>query len=174
MDERSAEQLAALWTRWQPSVASFVAASLGDHAAAQDVVQNVAVVLVRRFKEYDRSRPFVAWAIGIAKKEVLRYRRECQAAQPGLDERTIERLSVAFEHRASEVTDVHLALMRCLQQVRGRARAVLERHYAEELKLSQIAQQLGAAPAAIRMLLIRTRQRLRECIEQRLGRGAVR
>ena len=42
-----------------------------DFQEAEDLLQDVAVILLRKFPEYDAQRPFVARAIGMAKREVI-------------------------------------------------------------------------------------------------------
>jgi len=69
------EQFTRRWTEAQPIVAGYINAVVADFQEAEDLLQNVAVILLRKFPEYDGQRPFVAWAIGIAKREVLMARR---------------------------------------------------------------------------------------------------
>ena len=47
-------------------VAAFVLSIIPDFHQAEDVLQQVAVVLVREFGQFDTSRPFLPWALGIA------------------------------------------------------------------------------------------------------------
>ena len=70
------EELTVYWVQAQPLVLSFIASLVPDFKEADDILQNVALVTTRRFAEYDRQRPFVAWAIGIAKDEIENYRRK--------------------------------------------------------------------------------------------------
>lgn len=70
---QEAEELAALWTSAQPVVAAFIRVLVPRHDDSDELLQETAVVLVRRFQEYDRHRSFVGWAIGIAKMKVLTY-----------------------------------------------------------------------------------------------------
>ena len=61
------------WTQAQPAIAGYIAALVPDPHAADDVVQEVAVILLRKFAEYDPARPFIAWAMGVAKgREAMR------------------------------------------------------------------------------------------------------
>ena len=55
-----------LWKRARPSVASFIASVVPNLDDADDLQQRVAVAVVRKFADFDRSRSFAAWAIGIA------------------------------------------------------------------------------------------------------------
>ncbi len=70
------EQLTVEWTKAQPVVAAYISSLVPDFHDAEDILHQVAVTLVQKFDQYDRQRPFVAWAIGIAKYEVLKHRRK--------------------------------------------------------------------------------------------------
>ena len=54
------------WTRAQVSVGRFIRSFVRNRAEADDVLQEVALVIVDRFETWDSNRPFVAWALGIA------------------------------------------------------------------------------------------------------------
>ena len=58
------------WLKFEPSVSAYVFASISGFHDAEDVVQRIAQELARRFDEYDASRPFVGWALWIAKSRV--------------------------------------------------------------------------------------------------------
>lgn len=57
--QEQSEQLAARWTQAQPVVAAYIRTLLPDFHQAEEVLQRVAVVLVRKFEAYDASKPFV-------------------------------------------------------------------------------------------------------------------
>ena len=69
------EQLAALWTDAQPMVAGFILSLVRDVHDSDDILQNVATIVVRKRAEYDQDQPFTRWAISIARLEVLKHRR---------------------------------------------------------------------------------------------------
>ena len=62
-----AREAFAQWTLAQPAVSAFVQAMVPDRAERDDVLQEVAMAVLESFGSYDRSRPFVPWAIGIAR-----------------------------------------------------------------------------------------------------------
>ncbi len=66
MEPHQTEQFAALWTAAQATVSAFIRTLIPDLHQADEVIQRVAVALVRKFDRYDPTRPFVAWAIGVA------------------------------------------------------------------------------------------------------------
>ena len=68
-----------LWTAAQPAVSGYVRSLVRDRAVADEVLQETSLVLFRRFEEYDEQRPFVAWALGIARFQVLSLNRDAGA-----------------------------------------------------------------------------------------------
>jgi len=172
MNSREVEELTLLWTAAQRTVAAFLRTLVSDPHQSEDLLQRVALVIVRKFSQYDRSRPFTAWAIGIAKQEVLAHRRRHKTDRHLFDDAMVERIALTYEHRLSNgLSEFHDALQQCLEKLQGRAKEAIDFHYSHGLKSSQIAQQLGLADGAVRMLLSRARNALRACVEQQLGRS---
>ncbi|MFM8698066.1 MAG: sigma factor, partial [Phycisphaerales bacterium] len=67
----STRRALADWTRAQPAVSAFVHALVHDRAERDDVLQDVAVAVLESQHRYDPARPFLAWALAIARNEVV-------------------------------------------------------------------------------------------------------
>jgi RNA polymerase sigma-70 factor (ECF subfamily) len=170
MEPHQAEQFAALWTSAQPTITSFIRMLISDYQQADDVLQRVAVTLVRKFDQYDPSRPFGAWAIGVAKFEVLYYRRERATDKHIFGDSVIEHIASRYEVLVEDTDPIRDALQLCLDQLKGRSRDVIELRYRRGMKSSSIAQEMTLSAGAVRMLLCRARESLRRCIERRIAR----
>ncbi len=172
MSPRDVEELTLYWTAGQRAVSAFLRTLIPDPEQCQDVLQQVAVVVVRKFQEFDRSRSFNAWMIGIAKQEVLVMRRRQRTDRLVFSDAMVERIAETYQcvlgHLTSDTAD---ALEHCVQKLRGHARTVIGLHYSDGLKTVEIAQRLQMEHGAVRMLLSRARKILRECIERQLGRS---
>src|SRR6266704_5974611 len=96
------EQFTRRWTEAQPIVAGYISAVVPDFQEAEDLLQDVAVILLRKFPEYDPQRPFVAWAIGIAKLEVHMARRRHARNLLSYKADLLERIGEAYEELAPE------------------------------------------------------------------------
>ena len=162
------EQFTRRWTEAQPIVAGYINAVVPDFQEAEDLLQEVAVILLRKFPEYDAQRPFVAWAIGVAKHEVLMARRHHARSFLSYQADLLERIGEAYEELAPEFEDRSRALRECLRSVKGRAGELLWLRYEESLKPNSISKRVGIAVVAVRVMLSRTRTALRECIERKL------
>jgi RNA polymerase sigma-70 factor (ECF subfamily) len=169
MQPHQAEQFAALWTAAQPTITSFIRMLIPDFQQADEVLQRVAVTLVRKFDQYDPSRPFGAWAIGVAKFEVLYYRRERATDKHVFGDDVIDHIASRYEVLMEDVDPIREALQLCLEQLKGRSRDVIELRYRRGLKSNSIAQEMTLSAGAVRMLLCRVRETLRRCIERRVA-----
>src|SRR5437667_9235443 len=119
------EQFTRRWTEAQPIVAGYINAVVADFQEAEDLLQNVAVILLRKFPEYDGQRPFVAWAIGVAKREVLMARRRHARNRLCYQADLLDRISETYEELAPELEDRSRALRDCLRTIQGRAGELL-------------------------------------------------
>jgi RNA polymerase sigma-70 factor (ECF subfamily) len=167
------EQFTRLWTETQPRVAGFLAACVPDFHTAEDLLQNVAVALLREFHDYDGTRPFVAWAIGFAKIEVLRHRRAQARSILDFQPELIEALAADYLAILPELDRRTEALRHCTARLQGRSGEIVRLRYAEDLKPRDIASRLGLNSLVVRVALNRTRDALRKCIERRLRTEAA-
>lgn len=167
MDSQQAEDFAAQWTAAQPAIAAFVRSLVPDLTGAEEVLQRVAVALVRKFDRYDKSRPFVAWAIGVSKFEVLYYRRQKATDKHIFDDELVERVAESYQEIIEKFNPMRDALNKCMQELDERSRHVLKLRYADELPTPRIAQQMKVSVGAVRILLWRVRGALKRCMEQR-------
>lgn len=168
MDD-SIRQATRLWTLAQPAVSGFVASVVRDFRDRDDVLQDIAVAVVESFHRWDSERPFVAWAIGIARNQVGLYlrKRRRDAKVLEFDPEVMDQLEIAFVAVASEELPKLDFLRDCLKSLEGRARAMFELRYQQDLKPAAIAENIGMTANAVAKSLQRVRDQLRDCIELR-------
>ena len=169
MDQERNEELARLWAGAQRAVGAYILSLVPDFHEAEEILQRVAVVLVRKFEQYDSKVPFVAWAIRVAQYEVMYHRRQRATDRHVFDDQLMERVTEAHVRLAEEASPAEEALRECLKRVTGRSRQAIDLHYGEGLKPAAVAEKLGVGAGAARMLLLRVRALIRECVEARLA-----
>jgi RNA polymerase sigma-70 factor (ECF subfamily) len=173
MDPRT-RQAFALWTQAQPAVSAFVLALVGDRAVRDEVLQDVALAILEGFYGYDASRPFLPWALGIARNEVANARRRRGRFPTQLSD-AAER---ALVDAVAEVSDDERArlshLAECLRKLDGRPREICDLRYRAALSPARIASALGIQPNTVSKALQRVRDELRACIEERLAAEGAR
>src|SRR4051812_47493908 len=110
------------WQGAQAAVSGFVRALVGERDAADDVMQEIAVDLWRSYARYDPARPFIAWALTIAKHKIQDHRRRRARSRAAIvDPELIEAMAAVAAEMEDDLADQRHALQGCLQDVTGRA-----------------------------------------------------
>lgn len=168
LDQNDQERFMRLWTATQPSVANYLHALVRDRAAAEDLLQETALLIFRRFAEYDESRPFVAWALGVARFKVMGLRRDAARSLLVFDDESLESFTETWVEQTTGASDRGAALEHCIDKLADHARRMVRLRYFEDLSAGQIARTLGGREGNVRVALQRIRTQLRDCIERRI------
>jgi RNA polymerase sigma-70 factor (ECF subfamily) len=168
-ESESRQQFTHLWLQAEPSVSAYVFASVSGFHDAEDLVQQIAQELARRFEQYNPDRPFVAWALWIAKSRVIDFYRRKKRDQLVFSAEILDDLGQAIAEQSGERHERREALEQCLEQLPERSRRLLDLRYVEDLPTSQIATATGSTAGSVRVLLTRVRGALAECIHRRLA-----
>lgn len=169
-DSDSIKRLTLEWTRAQPAVARFVRSFVRNQADADDVLQEVAMTIVDRFEKYDPSRPFLGWALGVARNLVkVHFRKQLRRPPTVEDETAVDRVAEAFELLQPDLEDMKEALVECIERVPAADRRILAMQYEEDLKPAAIAKKVGKTPNHVAVLLHRVRSGLRRCVERKVN-----
>lgn len=113
---------------------------------------------------------FCAWAIGVAKYEVLYFRRERATDKHLFGDDIVEQIASRYEILAEEVDPIREALKHCVDELKGRSGKIINLRYASGMRATAIAKEMTLSPGAVRMLLCRVREKSRRCIEKRMRR----
>lgn len=165
LDLADHDEFLRLFTSVQPALRRFVGYHLpgGRQQEIEDVLQETALVLWRKFALYDPDKSFTSWALGIAHHE-LRHSRRSLSRQPlALDEKTSELLA-----RRAEMTPGldgrRSRLDHCMSKLDARSREALTLYYEKEFSTAQIAETFRVTVNMVRLLLFRTRNSLARCM----------
>ena len=148
----------------QPRLYSFIMTLVGDLDAAKDVLQQTNLVLWEKRDQYDPTRPFDAWAFGVARLEALTHTRDnardrlvfSEAAFNALADEAIEDSATLDARRA--------ALRHCMAKLTDHQRQLITARYTAEANVSSMAEQLGRPVGSVSVALTRIRKSLAKCI----------
>ncbi|MBI1370694.1 MAG: sigma-70 family RNA polymerase sigma factor [Planctomycetes bacterium] len=164
------ERFTRLWVTAQPALSTFISTVVVNAADAEDVLQNVALTAARDFESYDPSRPFLPWAMTIARHRVIDHHRQRSRQGSSLSPQTVEQLASVCEQTLS-AGDEHArmqALRVCMNTLPDKQRRMLSMRYHEDWSGAKIAQAMGMSVNAVFLMLSRLRSQLAECIDRRL------
>jgi RNA polymerase sigma-70 factor (ECF subfamily) len=159
-------------TEAQISLRAYCEAALGHGEDSKDAWQRTNLALWRKAASWNASIPFLPWATGFAKFEVLAVIRDRQRERVLFDSDVAELMAeTAFHHAPTpHARSAHLGL--CLEKLPRRHREILHLHYVSGLSIAEIAESRKMGLSAVKVFLLRVRRALAECIQQQETREA--
>ena len=154
----------------QRALFGYLLAAVRDFQRAEDLLQQVTLILWKKFGDYRRDAPFLPWAMGVARNEILhhfRARKESTLPLEMLDE--VTGVLVAEEDALSEESR---ALADCVKGLPDGDRSLLRSRYEEGTPLAALAARIRQTLAAVNMRLVRIRKTLLDCAERSMAEGA--
>lgn len=161
-----------LFVAHQAAFRGFLLSLVHDYHAVDDLVQELAARMWRRFGEYDAARPFVAWGLGFARLVAFEWRRRQARLPVPVDEPTLHALAELAAERAAGDDARREALHECLRHLTDHQRRVLHARYHDERSVAQIAAAAQRTEMAVYKVLKRAHEVLLECMQRALGRAA--
>jgi len=167
------EALEAIIRHYQGPVRAWVAAHCPPGGDADEVAQRTFLVAFTRIAEFKEGTNFGAWLFAIGRFQLL---TEITRLRRLADYRTRygrDLFSRELERRAQEpdeTTAERLQYLReCLETIDVPGRRLIAWRYTDELPLQEMAARTGRSVAAIKKQLWLLRQKLQQCIENKLA-----
>lgn len=139
-----------------------------DPESARDIVQNTNVVLWQKYDQFEEGSNFIAWALSVARLEVLAYVRSRSRDRHFFDLDLIATLADSAKNRASTSSRMVDFLEECMQLRTPDERRMLNERYKLGFSVNEMAEQHECSPSAMSQKLSRIRQKLQECIGRRM------
>jgi len=171
--QAKASQFAAHLAAAQERLFGYIHSLVRDFNDADDLFQQSAIVLWRKFDSFDPSRSFIAWAMGIARFEITNFLRTRGRSRLYFS----DDLNLMLIEAQEDMTDDELearraALSKCVERLRERDRTLLNDFYGGGLKVIDFAGQVGRSSHSVHNSLRRIRRGLFECIRRTMGGAA--
>lgn len=148
----------------------FIFAMLQNRADAEDVYQQTAVVLWRKFSAFERGTNFLAWAIRVAQFEVKDYVKARRRRKVFFNDEILDAIAAQYQVESNEFRERRLeALNKCMKKLSERDRDLLDRCYSVERDFRKIARDEGKTISAIYQAISRIRKALYECVQRSLA-----
>lgn len=158
-----------LLVQHQHQLLRFILPLVGDLNDAQDVLQETAKALWRKFGDYDPAQPFLPWARQFARNEVLMHHRRRKRIT-FLSEELLEQLAEREATRDELACRRQAALSGCLEKLPEADRRLVHRRYLDpHASVDGLAQELGQTANVLYKSLGRIRKALLSCIEHSLA-----
>jgi RNA polymerase sigma-70 factor, ECF subfamily len=157
------DEFLRLFTAHEPAVHAFVRSLVPTRDDAREVMQEVAIVLWKKFGSYETGEDFRKWAFGVARYEVLAYTRDKARDRHVFGDEVLDLLATEATESAHYLSAQREALELCLEKLPLDQRNLLNAAYAPGARIDQLAARLGRTAMAFYKTLHRIRIALTEC-----------
>ncbi len=160
------EQFLRHYSAHEPAIRAFVRRLVPARTDVPDVMQEVALVLWKKFENLPDPDDFRRWAFGVAKYESLAWFRDKRRDRLVLAEDVLEQL--AQDATALEpVLDSHrVGLDSCLEKLPAEQRALLLAAYEPGARIQEIAERSRRTVGGFYQWLHRVRLQLLNCVRR--------
>jgi RNA polymerase sigma-70 factor (ECF subfamily) len=161
------DEFVRLYTQHQRRVYIYLLSLVHSVADAEELLQETAFILWKKFDEFLPGSNFGAWACRVAYLEAAKFRQRHKGELP-LSPQFMERIA----QQAAKVSDL-LELRAdvfnyCMDRLADMDRQLITRRYTPGGRVQTIAAELHRPPRSVSKSLARIRRTLMECIDRRL------
>ena len=154
----------------QSRLFAYIAVFVPNRHDAAEILQETNAVLIRKHEEF-KGGDFWFWASKVAYFEVLSFRKRRNRNQMMLnvDDQVLQNVADEAASAMADVDERILALRRCMEKMPPASRDLVRFRYTDGISADAIASRLGQTALAVRQALFRIREKLGDCISQRLA-----
>jgi len=161
---RDSDDFVQLMTEHQGRLFAYVFSLIGNPDAANDVLQEVNIVLWRDSREFRPGSNFKAWAFRVAHFQVMAWRQRQIRDRLVFEDDMLEVLATGARESDEMFDRRQERLTGCLEKLTPEHREMIRQRYAEGTPLQSIASVRGTTANAVMQTLFRIRQRLMSCV----------
>jgi RNA polymerase sigma-70 factor (ECF subfamily) len=161
---RFSEQLLGI----QKGLYAYILTLLPWRDEASDVLQQTNLVLWRDADRYQPGTDFRAWAYRVAYFQVLAQRKKARRDHLRFDDDLLGALAAGMDREAVAAEEEALALQDCIKLLPETERELICRRYDAGVSVKVMAAEANQSPNALAVRLHRVRQKLLDCIQQRV------
>lgn len=167
------EQFLTQFTVHEPAIRAYVRRLVPTRADAADVMQDIALVLWRKFEQLETLDEFRPWAFGVARYEVLAWTRDKARNRHVLAQDVLQMVADEAAQQESRLEAQRDALEKCLGQLPDEQQQLVREAYAPKAQMADLARRAGRTVNAFYQWLHRTRCRLLDCTRNTLRAEGV-
>lgn len=143
---------------------------LGNPAHAEEVFQEVCVVLWREYEKFDPDTSFMKWASVVALNQVRKFRRSLRRNEAWLSDSVLDILAEQAVEQADVLEARRRALHECLTRLAPSDRELVRACYGEtRTTMKDAAESLSRPVNTVYKAMNRIRRALHDCILRKLS-----
>jgi RNA polymerase sigma-70 factor (ECF subfamily) len=158
----------------EPLLLGFVRAIVGSRTLAEDIFQDLVVLVMRKHAEIPNAAALPGWSRRAVRFLALKALEKRARERPVMDEELIALIERAVEDDGEVAVDPYLsALSACREKLSPAARELLALRYEQGIPGEQIAERLGRPLNTVYVTISRLHRTLADCIRTRVRGGGA-
>ena len=160
-----------LFVQHQSRIYGFIRSLVVHRADAEDLLQETASVLWRKFDEFLPGSNFSAWALRVARFQVMYFRQRQKRDVLQFSDKFVDAVGADTIAESDRLGDLQELLDLCMDKLPPADHELFDLRYHSDLSAKNIAEQLGRPLSTVYNAIIRIRRTLAECVEQAMNRA---
>jgi RNA polymerase sigma-70 factor, ECF subfamily len=145
-----------------------------DLALAEDIVQEALVIAVNKREHYFPEADLKAWLIALVRNMWFKERERSQRKQRHI-KFIEENAALLFDGQETQTPPEaeHAVLENCLQKLEESDRSIIQEHFVNNLKYTEIAERMRKNLSWVKVRMFRARLALLQCVEFNLQKKSL-
>lgn len=153
----------------------FIVYMLKDHSAAEDIIQEAFIKIIKNKPEFENEAKLKAWLKVVTKNTAInylrkhkKYRNQLDADSVFLDVETAQQTSASIES-VVETKMMQESIERYMDKLKPEYRSLIELRWKEGLSYREMAELLDTREDVIKQRLFRARERIKKLLHREWG-----
>ena len=170
MDNSQTDRFLKLFLAHQKLIYTSILVLVPNDADADDLLQETASVMWRKFDEFEEGSNFAAWAVSIARYQVLNFRKKRRGKEIQLSDNILELIAEQVLPKLNSYLDTRLsALEVCLNKLAERDRTLIQMRYEKDITIKEISKRAKRPIHGLYKAMSRIHNALLQCVRLRLA-----
>jgi RNA polymerase sigma-70 factor (ECF subfamily) len=169
IDLEREERFLQLFLAHERRIFGFLLALVPVWSDAEDLLQETSVVMWRKLDEFQPGTDFGAWALSVARYQVLSYRKKQRRERVLFSDETLELLADQMAELSQDADARRDALEHCLRRLNPRDRELIQLRYHPGASTQGVAEGIGRSIQAVYKSLNKIHGQLLLCIRRTLA-----
>ncbi|QDS89929.1 ECF RNA polymerase sigma-E factor [Rosistilla ulvae] len=163
------EEFARVFARIEGRLRRYVQSMVPTASDADDVMQETAISLMRKFDQYDPELPFFNWACRFAQFAAKKHHSRTLANRRQFSDAAIDAIADDYPGHQQLAVERRKALSDCIKHLSAEDRRLVELRYFSDETVDNLSQRIDEPVARLYRSLSRIRKALANCVLKKMG-----
>ena len=166
------EEITSLLMKHRKALFAYIYAILHDHHLAEDVFQEVSIVLVQKWNESVEIKNLWPFAREVARRKALGMLRKQKRGKLVFSDQALDAIDEGFDLIQPQTEDRKQYLGECIELLPSNWKKIVRLRYWKKMPVKHLSASLGQSANAVSVTMNRIRARLADCVNLKTGECA--